>query len=877
MGLGYTPDQHKLSKRNPRDRLRGGGDLDFGIYVGEVIVRPKDETHTGRIPVYIPMLGKDRNDPSGYYNAYWTSPFAGSTPSAKLGPNTAKYADTMKSYGMWAVPPDPGNFVLVAFADGKKKFPVIVSCLFPDQLQFMVPGNASSSTFGTSIAAPTGEKNKREDNPNHSFASQRPINPFTTLPLTNQGLLLDNIRGTTTSSARRESPSEVFGILTPGPDRINPDTGKVDGTNRMGGHSFVMDDNLSQRHIRLRTGGGAQILMDDTNQLIYVINHKGNAWAEITSKGEIHLYSGDKFNIRALGDVNIRSDANVNIEALDSINLNAGVLAENSGKIKAQAGNSQEFISGSGGSITEAVNGGAVSVIAETSILMQAGESINTTSGSGTFLTAGGAMNIKSGGETTSQAAGRNNIVGSTVHLNDGGSAASAITPELVPQHELNAYIEPPAEPISFDIDEQNTSADANPFPSNGLRDGSSTDRLSICTEFTTREPWYGHTIELNSQANQRDMIQATDTDMSSKPSTIPGDTQPMNQPKPGAPGEVVQLQKPAQFITPAGGILPLSTPQKQIPAGSTVAFIDATIPGTTTALNSAAGHTRSADMTSYLDSYSEGVSDIISTTPNLTEVGVPYGVSPTGAPTQLSLGQVIGKNHFCQPSEIAAGCVVMGSPGSTPVVSDLISAVPTNTITIDPNAKLPITGLGSLSDITRRIGDGEDASFLLAYDGVTQEGNTFRIQDIRDPSRIVTIQPLNKPMSETTATALLRADYENARLWVGKSLRSAPGLSSNNFVSLVSFAQSVGYTNWLTSGVKDAVMTGNYDKVAYEMMKWTRLNGKSTDPVLTARRIFEARSFNLPDAARQVISSKSSSWGIKSQRVTSWYDSIVG
>lgn len=877
MGLGYTPDQYKLSTRNPRDRLRGGGDLDFGIYVGEVIVRPKDETHTGRIPVYIPMLGKDRDDPSGYYNAYWTSPFAGSTPSAKLGPNTAKYADTMKSYGMWMVPPDPGNFVLVAFADGKKKFPIIVSCLFPDQLQFMVPGNASSTTFGTSIAAPTGEKNKREDNPNHSFASQRPLNPFTTLPLTNQGLLLDNVRGTTTSSARRESPSEVFGILTPGPDRINPDTGKIDGTNRMGGHSFVMDDNLSQRHVRLRTGAGAQILMDDTNELIYVINQKGNAWAEITSKGEIHLYSGDKFNVRALGDINFRSDANVNIEAVDSINLNAGSLNENSGKIKVQAGSSQEFITGSGGSTTEALNGGAVSVIAESSILMQAAESINTTSGSGTFLTAGGVMNIKSGGETTSQAGGRNNVIGSTVHLNDGGSAASATTPEVVPQHELNAYIEPPSSPIAFDIDEQNTSPDANPFPSDGKREGDNIDHLSICTEFTTREPWYGHIIELNSQANQRDMVQSTDTELSSKPSTIPGDSAPMIQPKPGAPGEVVQLQQPKQFVTPSGGTLPLSTPKQQIPAGSSVAFRDAVIPGTATELKSAAAHAKSPEMTSYLDNYSNAVSDIISTTPNLTEIGVPYGTSPDGSPSQFALGQVIGKNHFCQPAELQAGCLVLGSPGSATALSDFSSVVPTNPITMDPTARLPLTGIGSINDITQRISEGEDPEFLLSFDGVTQEGNAFKIQDIRDPSRIVTLQPLNKPISNETSSALLRADYENARQWIGKSLRSAPGLSKNGFVSLVSFAQSVGYNNWLKSGVKDAVQTGNYDRVAYEMMKWTRMNGKSTDPSLTARRTFEARTFNLPDAAQQVVSSKASSWSIKVQRVESWYKLNVG
>ena len=167
--MAYTPSNSRLSKTNTRDKLRSNGDLDFCIYIGEVIVRPKDDTHSGRIPVYIPMLAKDRDDPSGYYYAYWTSPFAGSTPSAKLGDNIAQYSHTQKSYGMWMVPPDPGNFVLVAFADGKKKFPIIVSCLFPDQLQFMVPGNPATSVFGSSIPAPSAEINRRTNNPNHGF------------------------------------------------------------------------------------------------------------------------------------------------------------------------------------------------------------------------------------------------------------------------------------------------------------------------------------------------------------------------------------------------------------------------------------------------------------------------------------------------------------------------------------------------------------------------------------------------------------------------------------------------------------------------------------------------------------------------------------
>ena len=96
--MGYKADEYRTSRKNPVDKLRADADLDMGIYIGEVIVTPKDESHSGRIPVYIPMLSKDRNDPRGYFNCYWSSPFAGTTPSAKVGPQKEKYVSRSRRF-----------------------------------------------------------------------------------------------------------------------------------------------------------------------------------------------------------------------------------------------------------------------------------------------------------------------------------------------------------------------------------------------------------------------------------------------------------------------------------------------------------------------------------------------------------------------------------------------------------------------------------------------------------------------------------------------------------------------------------------------------------------------------------------------------------
>ena len=81
------------------------------------------------------------------------------------------------------------------------------------------------STYGTTNV-PAGEVNRASpgyDNINHDNFP-KPIHPFAET-LKTQGLISDTIRGTTSSSARRETPSQVFGISTPG--RLDTSTTKV--------------------------------------------------------------------------------------------------------------------------------------------------------------------------------------------------------------------------------------------------------------------------------------------------------------------------------------------------------------------------------------------------------------------------------------------------------------------------------------------------------------------------------------------------------------------------------------------------------------------------------------------------------------------------
>ena len=73
--------------------------------------------------------------------------------------------------------------------------------------------------------------------------------------------------------------------------------------------------------VRLRTAGGHQILMHDTEETIYISHAKGNSWVELAADGSINIYGKNGFNLRSEGNINIHSDQNINMNAQGNINM----------------------------------------------------------------------------------------------------------------------------------------------------------------------------------------------------------------------------------------------------------------------------------------------------------------------------------------------------------------------------------------------------------------------------------------------------------------------------------------------------------------------------------------------------------------------------
>jgi predicted chitinase len=409
-----------------------------GPYVARV-TNLKDTMYMGRVEVVLEkgFVG-DLSLQSQTYPVKYLSPFYGVTNVAFEGTDPRKFDDVQKSYGMWMVPPDIGTRVLVIFVDGDPNQGYWIGCIADQFQNHMIPGIAASKhthmspeeelKYGTKNV-PVAEFHKRSNKDFLDPSSQKkPIHPFADRLLA-QGLLLDDVRGVTSSSARREIPSSVFGISTPGP--IDPDgkKGLVGYENkvsvpvsRLGGTQFVMDDgdeNGQNELVRIRTRTGHQILMHNSSDLIYIANSKGTSWIELTSNGKIDIYAKDSVSIHTENDFNFRADRDVNIEAGRNINMNAfsgielncidrfNLICDRDGKL---------------------AFGGNANLLASSDIKFQAGATTNISSEGAMRISTGATMNFGAAGEIISSA--------SAIHQN-GPAADAAAAPDTPTKLEL--------------------------------------------------------------------------------------------------------------------------------------------------------------------------------------------------------------------------------------------------------------------------------------------------------------------------------------------------------------------------------------------------------------------------------------------------------
>jgi hypothetical protein len=398
-----------------------------GPYIAE-ITNHLDPTYMGGVEVAL-VLGVPTpiTSQTETYTVKYLNPFYGVTSVRHEGNDSNNFNDVQKSYGMWMVPPDIGTRVMVIFVDGDTEQGYWFGCIQDEYQNHMVPGIAASKQssitaeqerkYGTSYL-PVAEfhtKSQTLSTGKKPAYISKPVHPFADRLLA-QGLLLDTVRGVTSSSARRETPSAVFGISTPGPLDPNGKKGKIgyegnrqEPVSRLGGSTFVMDDgdiNGQNELVRLRTRTGHQILMHNSQDLIYIANSKGTAWIELTSNGKIDIYAQDSVSIHTEADFNFRADRDVNIEAGRNFNLSVG------NDFVAEVKNNMSLIVDQDGKL---YCGGDAAYSANGDFFINAQGALQAKT-DGMFLSSLGDVDVNSNGTNKFSAAGDTNILSGGTH-----------------------------------------------------------------------------------------------------------------------------------------------------------------------------------------------------------------------------------------------------------------------------------------------------------------------------------------------------------------------------------------------------------------------------------------------------------------------------
>jgi hypothetical protein len=111
---------------------------------------------------------------------------------------------------------------------------------------------------------------------------------------------------------------------------MNRDGGAISGDQllknfRSGGHQFIMDDGKYEdgkdQLIKIRTSKGNMILLDDTNEQIYIVNARGTAWIELSPSGKIDIYSDSDFSVRSKGSLNFHAEKDINMHCRGKFQL----------------------------------------------------------------------------------------------------------------------------------------------------------------------------------------------------------------------------------------------------------------------------------------------------------------------------------------------------------------------------------------------------------------------------------------------------------------------------------------------------------------------------------------------------------------------------
>ncbi len=490
-----------IDKLNEKTSL---GDRFDGVTTG-IVVDTNDPQQMGRIRVLCPTLGDDPNE-KNIKNIPWSSylpPFGGATISDVIsrGPEDDTSTKGGVAYGIWGIP-KKGATAAIMCIDGNPLYRIWVGCLYGQNLPHTMPHGRyfeNPIQVDTGDGKPEGPVSSNEEygieplytNLTRAFAGDEGTHePKETHEWRTRGAdysvagvnndWLGESSDTVTTSPDDIGNTKQAYLDTAGDKKIHlqgygtdrefdhdKEVAEVDprvdsqvySITTPGFHAMSMDDRAENTRMRFRSTTGHQIILDDTNERIYIATAGGDSWIEMDNIGNIDMHSERRVSIHAVNDINLTteesfrvfakkgihmvsgedirmtSDTNIHAYAKDTIRMHAegGGADADSGNIYIQSGanlhiniasdtfiesaNNVHVLSGSTLFLTSAAD---TNINATGSLNSQSGAVFNIKSGAAVNIDSSAATNIKAGGDIVN--------TGSAVHFNGppAGAAGAA-------------------------------------------------------------------------------------------------------------------------------------------------------------------------------------------------------------------------------------------------------------------------------------------------------------------------------------------------------------------------------------------------------------------------------------------------------------------
>lgn len=316
-----------------------------------VVVDTDDPMQAGRLRVFCATLNDDVRKAQHLPWAAYVSPFGGviNNPCFTRGsdPDNCKTEGSVH-YGFWGIP-EQGAHVLVGCVDGDPRRRFWMGC-FPSQQETHTLFNGRYK-WNSANGTPDGPLSSADQpiqplyaNLSKAFNSDRKSREWKTRGADYQATAVDadvaqvpNNKSETYLDEQNEQISNAEpdawvkdALGAHGYDWTNLKnlgaflSSKVYGMTTPGLHTLMMDDRPFNNRVKLRSSSGHVLLLDDTNERIYIATNEGNCWVEMDSSGNIDIYAKRRLSVHSEKDINFSTDESFRVKAKKGIYMYAG-------------------------------------------------------------------------------------------------------------------------------------------------------------------------------------------------------------------------------------------------------------------------------------------------------------------------------------------------------------------------------------------------------------------------------------------------------------------------------------------------------------------------------------------------------------------------